>query len=184
MSLCGLAVGLADVVQQRPHHHRDRTLHLLDGLRGDREVVRQIAARERVQPPHGVEGVLVDRVHVIDVVLHAARAGLPFGHQRGQQAQVLHLLQARRVGAVARVGQKFDEATAGVGIGAQRLGVRGGALADELARAQRQRHVQLDRRREDPDHLGRLALEHRLVDRLQGAVADDEAFVTFRARAQ
>ena len=71
----------------------------------------------------------------------------------------------------------------GVGVGAQRLAVGGGALADELARAQRQRHVQLDRRREDADHLRWLALEDLLVDRLESAVADHEARVAAARRA-
>ena len=98
------AVGLADVVEQRPdRQRRPGACTSLDRLARDRERRRVIAARERVQPPDRVQRVLVDGVHVVDVVLHAARRRLPLGHDRGQQAQVLHLLEARRVGAVARV---------------------------------------------------------------------------------
>ena len=132
------AVGLADVVEQRPERERDAVLDLLERLRRHREVVGVIAARERVQAAHGVERVLVDRVHVIDVVLHAARRRLPLGHERREHAEVLHLLEARRVGRVARVAEQVDEARARVDVRAQRLGARGGELADELARAQRE----------------------------------------------
>ena len=123
MSLCGLPYGLPTSWSSVPDDQRHRALHRLDGLGRHRELVGVLAARERVQPRHRVERVLVDGVHVIDVVLHAARRRLPLGHQRRQQPEVLHLLEARRVGPVARVADEVDEARPGVGIGAQRLAV-------------------------------------------------------------
>ena len=95
------------------HDGRVEGARKLFGDRADLRIARVPGHRDlRVQPPHGVQGVLVDGVHVVDVVLHAARAGLPLGHERGQHAQILHLLQARRVGRVALIAQHLDEARA------------------------------------------------------------------------
>ena len=47
----------------------------------------------------------------------------------------------------------------------------------QLARAQRQRHVQVDGELEDADDLRRLALEDARIDRLQRAIAHDEVRV-------
>ena len=95
-----------------------------------------IAALERVQPPDRVQRVLVDGVHVVDVVLHAPRRRLPLGHDRGEDAEVLHLFQARRVGAIARVAADLDEASARLHVLAQQPRLRRGQLA-ELSRVRR-----------------------------------------------
>ena len=176
------AVGLADVVEQRSQRQRHRPLHLLDRLGGDRELLRVIAALERVQPPHRVQRVLVDGIDVIDVVLHAASGGLPLGHHGRQQTLVLHLLQPGRVGLIAAVADDLDEPTPRHWIVAQPGGGRRGQLGDELPRAQRETDVEADRDLEDANHLRRGALEHRRVGRLQHPVAHHEARVRGRGR--
>ena len=171
------AVGLADVVEQRAGGQRHRPGHRAHRLGRHRELIGVVATAERVQPPDRVERVLVDGVDVIDVVLHAARRRLPLRHQRGQQPEVLHLLEARRIGLVAPVADDLHEAAARVGIGAQRLAARGGQLAQHLQRPQRQRDVEGNRHLEDADHLRRLLLEHRAVFPLERPLAHDEALV-------
>ncbi len=136
-----------------------------------------VAAAERVQPSDRVERVLVDGVDVIDVVLNAARRRLPLGHERRQEAEVLHLLEARGVGLVAPVADDLHETATGVGIGAQRLAPGGRQLSEHLQRPQRQGDVESDRHLEDAEHLRRLLLEHRAILPLEGSLAHDEAVI-------
>ena len=72
-----LAERLADVVEQRAEIERLLALDLAHRLRRRRQLLGELAARQRLQPPDRVELMLVDGEHVIEVVLHARRCTAP-----------------------------------------------------------------------------------------------------------
>ena len=99
---------LADVVQQRRQEERARARDLGGEARRERELVRELAARELPQPVDRGHRVNVHRVHVVDVVVHAARDRQKLGHHREQQPHVVELADDRPA-ARARLGHGAHE---------------------------------------------------------------------------
>ena len=124
--------GLADVVQQggkvqhrRAHHlttdaHRQRACPAIALL----IVQHDIAAEYLAEPIDGSEGVNIDGVHMVGVVVHAAHQRRKFRDHGQQQTEVMHLahdgpaLQVR----LAATTHQLDEQLRGFVVGSQTLG--------------------------------------------------------------
>ena len=77
----------ADVVQQRREEQHLRPRDLGGQARRQRVLGRELAAAERAQAVDGGNRMHVDRVHVIDVVMHAADDRRKLGDHRRQEAR-------------------------------------------------------------------------------------------------
>ena len=98
--------------------------------RRERELVRELAARELPQPIERGHRVNVDRVHVVDVVVHAPGHGQKLGHHREQEPHVVQLADDRPA-AHARLGDGAHE----VDEERRRLGARRGARSHQAGSA-------------------------------------------------
>ena len=114
-------------------------------------LVRELAARELAQAIDGGHRVNVDRVHVVDVVVHAAGDRPKLRHHREEQAHVVQLADDRPAAACAVSGTVHTSSTKswrGLGARAQALapGRVGGRARDGVARERQHRRVAAARR--------------------------------------
>ena len=111
------AAALGDVVQ----HHREiehaARQHLMHHAAGDRRLLGQLARLDAVQDADGEEGVLVDRVVVVHVVLHLRDDAAEIGDEAAEHAGLAQAAQAAL--GILRRGQHLQEQAVGLGIGAQ-----------------------------------------------------------------
>ena len=84
-------IPLADVVKERRQKERARTGDLRREARRERELVRQLTARELAQAIDRGHRVHVDRVHMIDVVMDAPDDGQKLRHHGQEQARVVEV---------------------------------------------------------------------------------------------
>jgi hypothetical protein len=139
----------------------------------------QLAACESLLHRERVELMLIDRVHVIEVVLHAACRRGPLGHQRRQDAELVHDLERRRLCGIANVDERVEEELARRGIDRERRGVFGERLGRQLAGVAVHRQRLLHRDAKQPKHLARpFGEQARILDR-ELAVERDERGVDF-----
>ncbi len=104
----GVRPALAHVVEERRQKERTRARDLRGEARGERELGRELAARELPEAIERGHRVHVDRVHVVDVVVHAAGDGEKLRHHREQQAHVVELAD-HRAAAGPGLGDRADE---------------------------------------------------------------------------
>jgi hypothetical protein len=107
----GVGVALADVVEQRREKERPRARGLGREPRRERELVRELTPREETQPVEGGDGVNVDGVHMVDVVVDAAGHGSELRDHREEEAGVMHPAddRAARRGALVHRAYELDE---------------------------------------------------------------------------
>ena len=164
-----------------PRNSAAGRLTSLPQLGRERMLVGELAAREPLLHRERVQLVLVDGVDVIEVVLDAAGARRPLGHQRRQDAELVHDLERRRLRA-RRERRRAPRAAAGAASGSCASGTRiaRDRLGGELARVAVDRQLLGDRDAEQPHHLARpLGEQARVFDR-ELAVERDEAGVDLR----
>ena len=95
----------------KPEIERQRARRFRGQLTRERLLEREVATHQRAQAIDGRDGVNVDRVHVIDVVLHASRDRLELRDHRQQQAQLVQLTEDRVATQrdLARVAEQLAE---------------------------------------------------------------------------
>jgi hypothetical protein len=156
LSRAGLVgVALAHVVQQRRQKKRHRARDLGSQARGERVLVRELAARELAQAIDGGHGVNVDRVHVVDVVMHAPGDGAELRDHREQQPRVVQVAHdgSARAFHLRHRAHELHEELRGLRSEAELLApahVLGGAR-DDVARERQERRALSHARRESAE---------------------------------
>jgi hypothetical protein len=90
------AAALRDVVEQRRDVEHPRALEIADQLAAERIFVRMLGHREAADVAQHHEDVLVDRVHVIQVVLHLADDAAKIQQVAAEHAGLVHQPQRMR----------------------------------------------------------------------------------------
>ena len=131
------AAPLGDVVEQRRDNQNLRPREVGDQARAQRILVRVLRLHEAAQVADHHQDVLVDGVHVEQVVLHLADDATEDRQVAAEDAVLVHASQLVR--DAARLAQDLDETRAVDRIAAKR-GVDAVAIAPERAQ-QRRRHA-------------------------------------------
>ena len=176
------AAPLGHVVQEQREIKHPPRQHLVDDPGGKRQRIGELAALDPSENADREDGVLIDRVDVIHVVLHLRDDAAEIGDQAAQHAGLVHPPQ-RGLGIIAR-GKNLDEQAVGLGVRAQ---LRADAL--EVPGDQPQRPgVDVEAARigdvEQPDHRRRIAREGVLGAHRQPPALDHEAVDLAAERTQ
>ncbi len=123
--------------------------------RREGHLVRELAARELAEAIDRGHGVNVDRVDVVDVMMHAPDDGQKLRHHGEEQADVVKLADdraARRVRVSGTVHVSSTKIGAGLAVGSQPRAPRrvGSHPRDRVTRERQDGRSLPDARREDP----------------------------------
>ena len=114
------APALGDVVQQDGDIKRPPRINLAEQGRGERVILRQLAALDRRQQADGADRMLVDRIMMVHVELHLGDDAPEVRHEAAEHAGLVHPAQ-HQVRALT-VGEDLEEEGIGFGVVADLVG--------------------------------------------------------------
>ena len=169
------AAALGDIVKQRRHVQHPRPLEIGDQLAAERIFVRVLGHREAAQIAQHHQDVLVDRVDVIQVVLHLPDDAPEIQQVASEHAGLVH--QPQRVRDAGRLLQDIHEEPAVFRVAPPVLVHHVAGVVDRAQRARRQAlHAGcLFVQQEGFEDRVRLALEHVVAGDFEHALLFDEA---------
>ena len=105
---------LAQVVQEGGDVELAPGMQLGQDLGRERQLARELAPLHLPDDAHGPDGVLVDRVDVVEIVLHLADHAAEIGDEAAQQPALVHPPQGQR--RVLARAEDVEEEPVGLGI--------------------------------------------------------------------